>query len=90
MFMKRAFEIGDLISFIGDTKARDQYGQVIQSGDFYVDAYSKGRVIAYNDKYTDSQDDDLVKIEIISGDESLCGKRIWVKSCDFRKIDKVY
>lgn len=88
--MARAFEIGDLVRFTGDTKARDQYGQVIRSGNFYIEAYSKGRVVAYNDKYTDSTNDDIVKIEIKSGDDTLNGKTVWVKSSDFEKVDKVY
>lgn len=88
--MNRYFDIGEAIRFLRKTKARDKYGQVIKTNNFYIDAYSKGVVVSYNDKYTDSDKDDLVKIKITSGDESLVGKTAWVKSCDFEKIDKVY
>lgn len=87
--MARNFQIGDIVTINTDTKARDQYGQSISSGDF-IEAYSKAEVLYYNDKNTESTNDDIVKIKIIRGDQKLNGKTVWVSSSDFKKIEKVY
>ena len=59
-----------MVIITNDTKVNDQYGQSIKSGDF-VEAYSKARVVYYNDKHIDKTKDDIVKIKIISGDVNL-------------------
>lgn len=87
--MARNFQVGDIVTINTDTKARDQYGQPIASGDL-IESYSKARVVDYNDKSTESVNDDVVKIKIISGDSDLKGKTVWVNSSDFKRIKKVY
>lgn len=87
--MPRVFKIGDLVKITRKTRARDQYGQPIKSGNI-IDPFSKARIVSYNDKYTETSSDDILKLKITSGDPRLKGKEVWVRSGDFKKLDKVY
>lgn len=83
------FRIGDLVEIVRKTRALNQYGQPIGSGE-YIDAYSHARVVAYNDRYTENVSDDFIKVKIVSGDDDLKGKEVWIAAKDFQKVDKVY